>query len=70
MCMFGNVYIWNYIISFVCIYLIQFDNIWNLLNFIVEGKKIFICMLYWNVYYYVYVIIYICIYVYICDIYG
>lgn len=62
-CMLGNVYIRNYTISSACIYLTQFDNTWNLLNFIVEGKKIPICMLYWNVNHHVHVITYICTYV-------
>lgn len=61
--MLGNVYIRNYTISSACIYLTQFDNTWNLLNFIVEGKKIPICMLYWNVNHHVHVITYICTYV-------
>lgn len=61
--MLGNVYIRNYTISSACIYLTQFDNTWNLLNFIVEGKKILIYMLYWNVYHHVHVITYICTYV-------
>lgn len=57
--MLGNVYIRNYTISYDCIYLTQFDNTWNLLDFSFEGKKILICMLYWNVDHHLYVITFI-----------
>lgn len=64
--MLGNVYIRNYTISYDCIYLTQFDNTWNLLDFSFEGKKILICMLYWNVDHHLYVITFIHARIYIC----